>query len=138
MGWVEDRFVEREAYAQGVHALWNEVRDSMGRSKTEFNRLTANTRHVLNTSDCHARGAFCLRVSRTPTEAATLELFLDEGGRFLKSSTGSGQPDVTVCAFRIAEDRSRLEFYVEGEGTISADRACERAASSFLFTPFPM
>ncbi len=136
MGWVEDTFLEHQAYERETPNLWNKVRDSVWQSEAEFNARTKGSIDNLDVSDCTANGRFCLRLHKSVSDSI-LELFLDEKQRCLKIS-GLSKP---ICSFHLTSDRKELEFFSkDGESVrpISVEDVCKRAIGDFLFTPFPI
>lgn len=139
MGWMEDVFVERLAVNRGVGALWNEMRDSVGQALMEYGQRTLNLAVVpaFRSTDCQARGRFCIRVVKHP-DAAWLEIFLDQANRVLKTAQEGGV-EKDVCQYRLGDQG--LQFYTESEEAgvtpISIESACRKALEKFMLDPFP-
>jgi len=136
MGWVEDEFQERSDYEQFVPQLWNAMRDSIGVAVTEFNKHTSDaaTNH-LTAGDCTAMGKYCRRVAKR-FGSVSVEIFLEEKEKALKTSTDPAQPANPICGYRIKADRSGAEFFenrTEGSVGISTEDACRRALKQFIF-----
>ncbi len=135
MGWVDDRFKDQLAYQSGVPKLWNKVRDSVGLSVIEFNERTGGTPNVLDRTDCQSQAKYCIRFHKA-LDNASLEFFLDEGKRSLKTSRDSSI--TTICVYRLTGDRSEIELFSESlEQVLSVEDACRTALHDFIFTPFP-
>lgn len=144
MGWVEKTFLDEVAFRKVVPVLWNEVRDSIGTSREEFNkRMAGSTTVTFSTEDCKSLSAYCLRIRTVPFSTDCVELFLNDGTKTLMMKRGTVDDGLKrICGYRLKGDRSSAEFFVElpdgGTSPISVESACEMALHEFLFVPFPI
>jgi hypothetical protein len=137
MGWVEQEFIDEQTYRQGVPALWDAIRDSIGLAVAEFNERLDGLQKI-TAADCTARGRWCRRISKA--DGSNIEIFFDEADRTLRTSTNSAEQPSLVCSYRLKKDRSGLELYCDspdGTSPLSVDEGCRVALRSFLFIPFP-
>ena len=144
MGWVEQKIADYKATAAALTPLWNSVRDSIGEAVTDF-QYGIHMPGVGHT-DCRARGKMCVRVQKP---GRFIEIFLSDTDQSIKSASGGtdltgSREDGTILdisRYRLKQDRSGLEFYIEGDGgkcvVLSADDVAKRALEKFLFDPFP-
>jgi hypothetical protein len=135
MGWVEDEFLDHEAYERLTPRLWDAVRDACGAALLEFNARMGST-PIFELRDCTARGAFCLRIQKM-AEKPSIEVFLDIKERSVNIALRGGKTPLHVCGYRLSVTRELLEF-VDKEGALTADQVCRKALREFMFTPFPM
>jgi hypothetical protein len=132
MGWVADKLRDDADYPRLISKLWIDMRDSIGQAVSEFNKTTSEiSEDYLAVKDCAAMGQYCRRVTKA-FGALWVEVFLDEETRTLNTSQ-----NVTVCGYRVKQDRSAAEFFVEdADGpAIAVEHACQLALKDFIFTP---
>lgn len=140
MGWVENKFTDELAHMGSIGTLWNAMRDSVGVAVHEFTECTSGCGVTLTRKDCRANGQYCIRVEKGQP-LSSIELFLDEEDKALKISL-STEPEQTkrMCGYWLTPNRLGLEFFDivdEVTAPLSAETACEKALSEFLFVPFP-
>lgn len=128
MGWVAERFQAERTYQTKLPAFWDAMRDAVGHAVEEFNKHSDGP--TVDRTDCTARSNHCVRLHKA-SDNSTLEIFLDEKSRDLKTSKGA------VCSFGVSADGRELEFR-QGGDVISVDEACQKAIEGFLFAAPPV
>lgn len=142
MGWVEDKFLDDQAYSDLLPTLWNDIRDSVGLAVREFNEFNEKTKgHATTVSakDCTARPGDCIRVQKNHPSSYSIEVFIDVPNRCIRTAL-STEPDKgkSVCGYRLQPGRAALECFMTDKTTrvdslASIEEVCRVAIGAFLF-----
>jgi hypothetical protein len=140
VSWVDDEFKERIVINNGLLALWNTIRDSIGAAVLEYNQRVYQTDAQLSMSDCTAKSRLCVRLEMK-RKNRFIEVFIDENEQALSLCYQAAQACIEVCRYRANADRSGVELYVrkpdQTTDITNPEEACKIALYDFLFRPFP-
>lgn len=138
MGWVNERIKDEVAYRL-LPKFWNAMRDAVGTAAEEFRgHSLIDESEALTWSDCRTKARCCVRVNR---RGNSIEVYLDESDKTLKTFMVSDATTTTVCEYRLGKSRADLELFIQDENgsrVLTEDQACEKALEGFLFNPLPI